>query len=83
MNYKSKQFKNISEAVKEQLGIEEDDDPLEVAPALYVSEEISDLKNQLKKRDRYIHDLEDVVEDLNLRISHLEKMFFEFKSKKR
>lgn len=78
MNYKN----NISEAVKEQLGIEEDEDPLEVAP-IYVSEEIVDLKNQLKERDHYIHNLETVVNDLQSRIGQLEKLFFEFKRQKR
>jgi len=75
-------YKNISAAVMEQLGIEEDEDPLEVAPAV-VSDEILDLKSQLKEKDETILKLETLIKTLNKRVDHLEEMFYELRNKKR
>ncbi len=83
MNYKDEQFKLISEAVMEQLGIEEDEDPLEIVPFETMTEEIVDLKEQLDKKEININELEIVIEHLSERIEVLEKLFFEFKSQKR
>ena len=83
MNYKDEQFKLISEAVMEQLGIEEDEDPLEIVPFETMTEEIVDLKEQLDKKENNINELEIVIEHLSERIEVLEKLFFEFKSQKR
>jgi hypothetical protein len=81
MNYKDDQYRNISEAVMEQLGIEEDDDPLEIPPYELMTEEIVDLKEEIKSKDKYIHKLEVVVERLTVRMNNLEKLFYEFKSR--
>ena len=81
MNYKDDQYRNISEAVMEQLGIEEDDDPLEIPPYELMTEEIVDLKEEIKSKDKYIHKLEVVVEHLAVRMNNLEKLFYEFKSR--
>ncbi|MCH4888323.1 hypothetical protein EZV73_12100 [Acidaminobacter sp. JC074] len=75
-------YKNISAAVMEQLGIEEDEDPLEVAPAI-VSDEILDLKSKLKEKDEIILRLETLIKTLNKRVDHLEEMYYELKSIKR
>lgn len=83
MNYKDEQFKLISEAVMEQLGIEEDEDPLEIVPFETMTEEIVDLKEQLDKKEININELEIVIEHLSERIEVLEELFFEFKSQKR
>ncbi len=74
-------YKNISAAVMEQLGIEEDDDPLEVAPAI-VSDEIVDLKSQLQEKDEIIVKLESLIRSLNERVDHLEQLFTEFNNRR-
>ncbi len=81
MNYKDDQYRNISAAVMEQLGIEEDEDPLEIVPYELMTEEIVDLKEQIESKDKYIHKLEVVVEHLAVRMNNLEKLFYEFKSR--
>jgi|LGVE01.1.fsa_nt_gb hypothetical protein len=81
MNYKDDQYRNISAAVMEQLGIEEDEDPLEIVPYELMTEEIVDLKEQIESKDKYIHKLEVVVEHLAIRMNNLEKLFYEFKSR--
>ena len=83
MNYKEEQFKLISEAVMEQLGIEEDEDPLEIVPFETMTEEIVDLKEQLDKKENNINELVIVIEHLSERVEVLEKLFFEFKNQKR
>ena len=62
MNYKDDQYRNISAAVMEQLGIEEDEDPLEIVPYELMTEEIVDLKEQIESKDKYILKLEVEVE---------------------
>jgi len=74
-------YKNISAAVMEQLGIEEDDDPLEVAPAI-VSDEIVDLKSQLQEKDEIIVKSESLIRSLNERVDHLEQLFTEFNNRR-
>jgi len=83
MNYKDEQFKLISEAVMEQLGIEEEEDPLAIVPLETMSEEIVDLKEQLGEKEVNINELELVIEHLLKRVEVLEKMFFEFRNIKR
>ena len=80
MNYKDEQFRAISEAVMEQLGIEEVEDSLEVVPYEVISDEIVDLKEQIKKKDISINELELVIEHLSERIEKLERLFFEFRN---
>jgi len=83
MNYKDEQFKLISEAVMEQLGIEEEEDPLAIVPLETMSEEIVDLKEQLGEKEVNINELELVIKHLSKRVEVLEKMFFEFRNNKR
>ncbi|MBI9014547.1 MAG: hypothetical protein JEZ08_20080 [Clostridiales bacterium] len=83
MNYKDEQFKLISEAVMEQLGIEEVDDPLEIVPFETMTEKIVDLKEQLDKKEKNINELENMIEHLTERVTVLEKLFFKLKSQKR
>jgi hypothetical protein len=80
MDYNDEQFRLISDAVKEQLGIEEDDDPLEEFELLNLK--IKSLEEEIQKRDDYIHKLEVLLVDESKRLDLLEKMFYEFKYKR-
>lgn len=83
MNYKDEQYKLISESVREQLGIEEEDDSNLDLPLEVISGEIVDLKQQLNIKDTTITDLETIIEHLSEKVDLLEKLFFEFKSQMR
>ena len=78
MNYKDEQYKLISESVREQLGIEEEDDSNLDLPLQVISGEIVDLKQQLNIKDITITDLETIIEHLSEKVDLLEKLFFEF-----
>ena len=77
MNYKDEQYKLISESVREQLGIEEEDDSNLDLPLQVISGEIVDLKQQLNIKDITITDLETIIEHLSEKVDLLEKLFFE------
>ena len=84
MSYNEDQLKLISDAVKEQLGIEEDEDEslvfLEGPETLNtVYEEINVLKKSMKEKDDYIHKLELLLINESKRLDLLEQMFYEFK----
>lgn len=86
MSYNDDQLKLISDAVKEQLGIEEDEDESilffeEPASLETVNHEIEALKKSIDEKDRYIHKLELLLIDESKRLDLLERMFYEFKEK--
>lgn len=74
-------YKDISEAVKEQLGIEEDEDPLEIVSVDIMKNEIIGLKQEIHSKDRYIEHLESAVDLLSRRVDTLEQLFYKFKSR--
>ena len=86
MSYGEKQVKLISDAVKEQLGIEEDEDDQVVFLNDYLSidemnAEIKRLNKSLKDKDVTIQNLEFKLTKEVKRIDTLEKLFYEFKNK--
>jgi len=74
-------YKDISEAVKEQLGIEEDEDPLELVSVDTMKDEIKVLKHEIRSKNEYISELELAVDCLSKRMDTLEKVVYEFKSR--
>ena len=81
----------ITEAVKEQLGIEEDDyydfedeyvDQLksQSAELKTLRYQMIELKEELVLKDEYIHKLEYLIKSEVRRVDLLEKKFYEFKS---
>lgn len=86
MSYDDEQLRSISDAVKEQLGIEEDEDEslifIEDPNSLEaLNYEIEALKVSVKEKDEYIHKLELKLVDASKRIDLLERMFYDFKEK--
>lgn len=84
MNEGNNQVKLISDAVKEQLGIEEDEDEsLVFYEGLQsyesMNQEINNLKTSIKEKDIIIHKLELKLSSEAKRIDKLERLFFEFK----
>lgn len=81
MTYNEKSLDTISQAVREQLGIEEPEDYIdETEHAIeYLNERIQHLESDIKKKDQYIHKLELLLIDESRRLDLLEKMYYEFK----
>lgn len=82
MSYDDDQLRTISEAVCEQLGIEEEDDYYDELDAIeHLNEKVKTLENAIKEKDHYIHKLEILLIDESKRIDLLEQMCHEVNKK--
>lgn len=80
MHYRNEPYRVISEAVMEQLGIEEDEDAIEEVVSIdEISHQINTLKQELDEKDAYIHQLEIQLTNESKRIDLLERIVFKMK----
>lgn len=80
MHYRNDQYRVISEAVMEQLGIEEDEDAIEeIASMDELCHEIDTLKSELSEKEAYIHKLELKLISESKRIDLLERIVYKLK----
>jgi len=69
----------ISNAVKEQLGIEEDDDRYDQLSVEQLKHQVSQLESSLDQRASYIRELEGKLSRTKERLNQLEREFYRYK----